>query len=180
MAWSLCWGTWGLQGLLQVSTALLGRLQKRSIHRGKAVSRRMSVWCFVDFELIYSSRGNFSASLTSFPKKPLKTGKMRETEIERRNQSFWLAPPPSALDLVKRLKVLAHLGSYISHKSECISFVTLLNTLARTMSCAVCQWRKWNKSRAGRNAIRAVPRPSKVWLHFQEVIQSPHCFIVKG
>lgn len=68
-----------------LSTALLGRLQKRSIQGGKSCQQE-DVWGFADFELIDSPRGNFSASLTSFPKKPLKRWKMRETD--RRKQSF--------------------------------------------------------------------------------------------
>lgn len=46
----------------------------------KAVSRRISVWGFADFELTNSPRGSFSVSLTSFPKKSLKREKMRDRE----------------------------------------------------------------------------------------------------
>lgn len=68
-------------------------------------------------------RGNFSVSLTSFPKKPLKK-RENESDRDRRNQRFWLAPPPSASDLVKQLKALTHLGSCIFHQDECISFMS--------------------------------------------------------
>lgn len=54
----------------------------------KAVSR-ISVWGFADFELINSPRGNFRASLTSFPKKPLKRAKIRDTETKETKAFDW-------------------------------------------------------------------------------------------
>lgn len=102
------------------STVLQGRLQKRSIWWGEKLSAGGSLgFC----RLWADPRGNFSVSLTSFPKKPLKK-RENVRDRDRRNRRFWLAPPPSALDLVKQLKSLTHLGSYIFHQDECISFMS--------------------------------------------------------
>lgn len=102
--------------------ALLGRLQRRSIQGGKSCQRDLCLgFCRLWADQL--SKGEFQGFTYLISQE---TSKKRENKRHRdkRNQSFWLAPAPLASDFVKWLKVLAYLGSYISHKAECISFMS--------------------------------------------------------
>lgn len=90
--------------------------------------------------------------LLHFPKKPLKNGKMRDRDRDREETKAW--------DLVKWLKVLAHLGSCTSHKAECISFMSQL-----WMSLHA-QWAVLSASRG--NGIKAEPARMP-WELFQDL-----------
>lgn len=105
------------------STALLGRLERRSIKGGKSCQQEDLCLGFCRLWADWLSKGEFQCFTYLISQE---TSKKRENERDRDriNQSFWLAPTPSASGLVKRLKVLTHLGSYISHKAECISFMS--------------------------------------------------------
>lgn len=132
--------------------------EEKHLRRGEKLSAGGSLGFY---RLWADPRGNFSVSLTSFPKKPLK-----ERKWERQKKPMVLSGTSSLCFGPCKTTEGPDTSGLFYFPSRWVHFiyVTLLNTLACTMSCAVCQWRKWNKAELARTS----------WGLFQELAK-PGC-----